>query len=123
MKWGKLCCVTFYDFVEFLFQIYYVSKGNLKTANKQYNTTSNDYELTLNNETTITPCEEEVDLPTMKFNFVPINQLEQQKEESFIGEVFRLQTKEHVVDIPLYIIIWFLKQMPDSGSLLRASQH
>ena len=33
--------------------MYYISKGSLKTANKQYSSLKNDYEMTINNDTII----------------------------------------------------------------------
>lgn len=62
-----------------------MSKGSLKTANKQYSNLKNDYEMSLNNDTIIEPCSENVDLPTMNFDFVPINQMEKHAPNSVIG--------------------------------------
>jgi replication factor A1 len=39
--------------MSFLLQVYYISKGNLKPANKKYSSINNDYELTFSHETTI----------------------------------------------------------------------
>ena len=70
-----------------LFKVYYVSKATLKTANKQYSSLPNDYEMTLNSETTIEPCNDEVDLPTMTFDFVKINELESKQPNAMIGKI------------------------------------
>ena len=69
-----------------LIQVYYVSKASLKTADKRYSSVANDYEMTFNNDSQMWLCEEETDLPTVTFNFVPINQLDQQEPNSIIGE-------------------------------------
>ena len=71
----------------FSFKVYYVSKATLKTANKQYSSLPNDYEMTLNSETTIEPCNDEVDLPTMTFDFVKINELESKQPNAMIGKI------------------------------------
>ena len=65
--------------------MYYISKATLKTANKQYTSVQNDYEMTLNSETMIEPCNEATDLPTMTFDFVKINELESKQPNVMIG--------------------------------------
>ncbi|XP_074640731.1 replication protein A 70 kDa DNA-binding subunit-like [Tubulanus polymorphus] len=63
----------YHDMIE-VGKVYFVSRGTLKTANKQYSTVNNDYEMTFNNDTQVTLCDETVDLPQIKYDFVPINQ-------------------------------------------------
>ena len=46
----------FYNIIE-QGQVYYISRCSLKTANKQYTAIKNDYEMTINNDTTIVKCE------------------------------------------------------------------
>ena len=65
----------YYEMLE-LNKIYFVSKGTLKTANKQYSNLSNDYEMTFNADTTVELCNEDVDLPSVKFDFTKINELD-----------------------------------------------
>ena len=63
----------------------------LKTANKQFSTINNDYEMTFSAETEVIPCDDDVgDLPSVAFSFVPINQLEQHEPNTFIGTVDRM---------------------------------
>ncbi|WOG93789.1 hypothetical protein DCAR_0313076 [Daucus carota subsp. sativus] len=65
----------FYDRFQ-LGKAYYISKGTLRVANKQFKTVPNDYEMTLNENSVV---EEAIDegtfIPETKFNFVPIDQL------------------------------------------------
>ncbi|KAL1373199.1 replication protein A 70 kDa DNA-binding subunit B [Arachis hypogaea] len=65
----------FYDkFV--LGKVYYVSKGTLKVANKQFKTVQNDYEMTLNENSEVEEAANEASfVPETKFSFVPIDQL------------------------------------------------
>ncbi|KAJ1421800.1 hypothetical protein SESBI_13438 [Sesbania bispinosa] len=65
----------FYDkFV--LGKVYYISKGTLKVANKQFKTVQNDYEMTLNENSEVEEVANEASfVPETKFNFVPIDQL------------------------------------------------
>ncbi|GAU36036.1 hypothetical protein TSUD_208060 [Trifolium subterraneum] len=57
-------------------KVYYISKGTLKVANKQFKTVANDYEMTLNENSEVEEVPEEAGfVPETKFNFVPIDQL------------------------------------------------
>lgn len=65
----------FYEKFE-LGKVYYISKGTLKVANKQFKTVKNDYEMTLNENSVVEEAgNEETFIPETKFNFVPIDQL------------------------------------------------
>lgn len=64
----------FYDLLE-LDKVFYISKCSLRTANKKFTTIKNDYELFLNNDSLIEPCDDTCDLPTMQYNFVDIGDL------------------------------------------------
>uniref|UniRef100_A0A5B6ZAT6 Replication protein A subunit n=1 Tax=Davidia involucrata TaxID=16924 RepID=A0A5B6ZAT6_DAVIN len=65
----------FYDKFQ-LGKVYYISKGNLKVANKQFKTVQNDYEMTLNENSEVEEASNEAAfIPETKFNFVPIDQL------------------------------------------------
>lgn len=69
----------------FILQVYYISKAQLKTANKQYTSVKNDYEMTFSNDTIIEPCDEQTDLPSMTFDFIKIDSLETKQPNSVIG--------------------------------------
>ncbi|XP_022769316.1 replication protein A 70 kDa DNA-binding subunit B-like [Durio zibethinus] len=57
-------------------KVYYISKGTLRVANKQFKTVRNDYEMTLNENSVVEEAvNEETFIPETKFNFVPIDQL------------------------------------------------
>ncbi|XP_059643708.1 replication protein A 70 kDa DNA-binding subunit B-like [Cornus florida] len=65
----------FYDKFE-MGKVYYISKGTLKVANKQFKTVQNDYEMTLNEYSEVEEASNEATfIPETKFNFVPIDQL------------------------------------------------
>ncbi|XP_055984059.1 replication protein A 70 kDa DNA-binding subunit [Sorex fumeus] len=65
-------------------KVYYFSKGNLKIANKQFSAVKNDYEMTFNNDTSVVPCEDGQHLPTVKFDFIGIDDLENKPKDSLI---------------------------------------
>ncbi|XP_015754913.1 PREDICTED: replication protein A 70 kDa DNA-binding subunit-like [Acropora digitifera] len=64
----------FYELLE-VNKVYYISKCSLKTANKQYSSIKNDYEMYINNDTIIELCHDPCDLPTIQYNFVSIGDL------------------------------------------------
>ncbi|XP_077397199.1 replication protein A 70 kDa DNA-binding subunit isoform X2 [Festucalex cinctus] len=83
-------------------KVYYISKGSLKVANKQYTSVKNDYEITLNGETSIIPCEDNCDVPVLQCDFVSIGDLENKEKDSVVDvigvcksvdEVTRITTK------------------------------
>ncbi|CAN6313601.1 unnamed protein product [Urochloa humidicola] len=64
----------FYPMFE-LGKVYYVSKGSLRIANKQFKTVKNDYEMTLNENAVVEEAEGETFIPQVQYNFVKIDQL------------------------------------------------
>ncbi|XP_039779304.1 replication protein A 70 kDa DNA-binding subunit B-like isoform X1 [Panicum virgatum] len=64
----------FYPMFE-LGKVYYVSKGSLRIANKQFKTVQNDYEMTLNENAVVEEAWGETIIPQVQFNFVKIDQL------------------------------------------------
>uniref|UniRef100_A0A1J3D750 Replication protein A subunit n=1 Tax=Noccaea caerulescens TaxID=107243 RepID=A0A1J3D750_NOCCA len=65
----------FFDMFQ-LGKVYYISRGSLKLANKQFKTVQNDYEMTLNENSEVEEASsEEMFIPETKFNFVPIEEL------------------------------------------------
>lgn len=68
--------------------MYYISRCTLKTANKQYSTLKNDYEMTMIDDTEILPCYENSDnIPMLQFNFCPISWIENKEQNDMIGNV------------------------------------
>lgn len=67
-------------------QVYYISRANLKTANKQYSNVNNNYEMTLNPDSVIELCTDESDLPTWSFDFKKLKDLAQVETASIIGK-------------------------------------
>lgn len=85
-------------------KIYYISRGQLKPANKQFNTLKNDYELTFGNDTVMQECaaEELGNVPAVKYDFVPIADLAALEANRTadvvavcrdVGDVFRFTAK------------------------------
>ncbi|CAH8551888.1 unnamed protein product [Heterobilharzia americana] len=78
----------FHDLIQ-MNKVYYVSRANLKAANKQFNTTNNDYEMTLHADSQVLLCEDAdtSSLPETHFNFVPIGKLDTNSPGTFVDVV------------------------------------
>ncbi|XP_015920041.1 replication protein A 70 kDa DNA-binding subunit [Parasteatoda tepidariorum] len=76
----------YYDLIE-VGKVYYLSKAQLKTADKRYSSLKNEYELTFNNDTTVMPCEESTSIPSLRFDFVPIAEIEQVEKDTNIDVI------------------------------------
>ncbi|CAF0927115.1 unnamed protein product [Adineta ricciae] len=69
-------CDKFHSMLE-IGEVYYIAKASLKAANRQFNTTNNDYEMTFNHDTIIEACDagEGENIPQVQFNFIPISEI------------------------------------------------
>ncbi|KAK5612981.1 hypothetical protein CRENBAI_003495 [Crenichthys baileyi] len=77
-------------------KVYYISKGTLKVANKQYTTLKNDYEMTLHAHSSIVPCEDSPGIPTVQCDFVPIEELENRDKDAIIDVIGVCKSAEDV---------------------------
>ncbi|XP_015235534.1 PREDICTED: replication protein A 70 kDa DNA-binding subunit-like [Cyprinodon variegatus] len=77
-------------------KVYYISKATLKIANKQYTTLKNDYEMTLHAHSSIVPCEDTHDIPSMQCDFVPIGDLENRDKDAIIDIIGVCKSAEDV---------------------------
>lgn len=90
---GEIRCTGFTDAVEKFYNIieqgsvYYVSRCTLKTANKQYTSIKNDYEMTINNDTSIVKCDDADDVPQMQMNYTDISNLESHAKDAFVDVI------------------------------------
>lgn len=67
-------------------KVYFISKAQLKPANKQYSNLPNDYEMTLNNDTIIQECTEQSGIPAVKYDFLPISQISDKENNAIVGK-------------------------------------
>ncbi|KAM8976611.1 replication protein A 70 kDa DNA-binding subunit isoform 2-T2 [Pelodytes ibericus] len=82
-------------------KVYYFSKGSLKIANKQYTSVKNDYEMTFNNETSVIPCDDASDVPTVQFEFVPIGDLENKNKDTVLDVIGICKSFDEVTKITI----------------------
>lgn len=70
-------------------KLYYISKCQVKMANKKFCTLNNNYELSFTNETQVIPCvEEDTAIPKLQFNFASLSTIQDAEAGSildFIG--------------------------------------
>lgn len=81
--------------------MYYISRGTLKTANKQYSKLDNDYEMTFSNDTVIEPCNEDdaSALPHMHINLVKFSELQNYSANEFIDVIGVVKSSGDVATI------------------------
>ena len=77
----------YYDMIE-VDKVYFISKCQLKPANKQFTTIKNDYEMTFNNDTVVQECTEPADnVPTVQYNFVTIAEIAEKQPNDVLDVI------------------------------------
>ncbi|CAJ0600083.1 unnamed protein product [Cylicocyclus nassatus] len=61
---------------------YYISGCTVKQANKRFNTTGHDYELSINANTEITPCHDQIPKPALVLKICPLANVPSHKDEN-----------------------------------------
>ncbi|CAG7894692.1 unnamed protein product [Brassica rapa] len=86
---GEIRVTCFNDVVDMFFDmivvgnVYLITKGNLKPARKEYNHLPNDYEIHLDNASTIQQCyEDDATIPRNQFHFKDISAIESMESNS-----------------------------------------
>ncbi|KAM9319279.1 replication protein A 70 kDa DNA-binding subunit [Gastrophryne carolinensis] len=82
-------------------KVYYISKGTLKIANKQYTAVKNDYEMTFNSETSVVPCDDASDVPMVQLDFVPISELENKNKDTLLDVIGICKSFEEVTKVTI----------------------
>ncbi|XP_074495993.1 replication protein A 70 kDa DNA-binding subunit [Sebastes fasciatus] len=90
----------FFSLVE-VGKVYYVSKCSLKIANKQYTSVKNDYEMTLNGESSIIPCEDCADVPVLQCDFISIGDLVNRDKDAIVDVIGVCKTVNEVTRLTL----------------------
>ena len=73
----------FYNVVE-QGKVYYISRCNLKTANKQYTNVKNDYEMQMTNDTSIVRAEDDDSVPEVRMNYTQIADIDKVEPNAFV---------------------------------------
>ncbi|KAJ7461513.1 hypothetical protein FB451DRAFT_1562794 [Mycena latifolia] len=72
---------SLYDRLE-VNKVYFISKGRVNIAKKQFSHLSNEYEIGLERNTEVEECLDPVNVPLVKYNFVALGDLESQNKDS-----------------------------------------
>jgi replication factor A1 len=93
LGWGRrwlvgCCLIALVHLSLFTCKVYMISKAQLKTANKQYTTINNDYEMSFTNETTVEQCSDEQDdvIPRICVNLIPLSELLNKNANDLVGK-------------------------------------
>ncbi|KAI6028571.1 hypothetical protein F5J12DRAFT_806286 [Pisolithus orientalis] len=85
---GEIRATAFNAVVDMLYnkleegKVYYISKARVNLAKKKFSNVQNEYELNLERNTEVEECLEPSSVPTVKYNFIPLAQLEQLPTDS-----------------------------------------
>ena len=93
----------FYEMIQ-VGDVFMVSRGSIKPANKQFSKLDHDYEISLNQDTLIEPASDDDGCPEIEYNFVTIAEIESLPAESLVdvagvicsaGELQTITTKQN----------------------------
>lgn len=83
----KTVADQFYDQIE-PGRVYMISKGTVKPVQRTYNHLPNEYEITLDNYSTIQPCfEDDKSIPHQQFHFCSISDIEGKDKDSIVDVI------------------------------------
>lgn len=86
---GEIRATAFNDSVDKFYNliqaghVYLISNGVVKIAKRQFNANS-DYEIHLENNTTIQPTDDSTSIPAIKYDFIPISEIINKPKDSFV---------------------------------------
>ncbi|KAI0076465.1 replication factor-a protein [Panus rudis PR-1116 ss-1] len=63
-------------------KVYYISKAKVNLAKKQFSTVNNEYELGLEKHTEVEECRETGEMPSIRYNFVTIGEIQGLQKDS-----------------------------------------
>ncbi|XP_321709.5 replication protein A 70 kDa DNA-binding subunit [Anopheles gambiae] len=90
-------CDRYYDMIE-VDKVYFISKCQLKPANKQYTSLKNDYEMTMTNDTIVQECKDaDGSMPEIQYNFVPISQIANMEPNAMVDVIGMCKDASDVV--------------------------
>ncbi|XP_047533064.1 replication protein A 70 kDa DNA-binding subunit-like [Vanessa atalanta] len=80
-------CEKFYDMIQ-IDKVYYISRCQLKTANKQFSSLKNDYEMTFTSDTVVAECTEDIStVPTVKYDFLAISDIANKSPDTILDTI------------------------------------
>ncbi|CAO3614372.1 unnamed protein product [Cunninghamella blakesleeana] len=92
-KTGEIKATAFKEQVDRLYpifeegKVYYISNARVTMAKKQFSTLDNEYELSFDPSTEVELCPEDNALPSIKYNFVKIADVDKHEKQSIIDVI------------------------------------
>lgn len=68
-------------------KVYYIARARVGIAKKQFSKLDNDYELTFNSDSEIVEAEDASSVPSVTFNFVPLEKLQDVQPNEFVDVI------------------------------------
>lgn len=90
MQGGEIQATCFNDVAEKFFpifeedKVFIISKGRIKVANKRYTHITNDYQIDLNSDSIVTPCDDDSSILNMRYDFKPLSSLETSEDKAYV---------------------------------------
>lgn len=66
-------------------KVYYISKARVNLAKKKFSNIQNDYELSIERNTEVEECLEPSSVPMIKYNFIPLGELDNVQKDATCG--------------------------------------
>ncbi|KAK1836253.1 replication factor-A protein 1 [Podospora conica] len=80
--------------------VYYISSPcKVQMAKKQFNNTNNDYELVFERDTHVEKCEDQTNVPQIRYNFVNIQELQDVEKDATVDVIGVLKEVQEVTQI------------------------
>ncbi|KAJ3030886.1 Replication factor A protein 1 [Rhizophlyctis rosea] len=102
---GEIRATAFNDAVNMFYdlvnegQVYYVSKAAIKVAKKQFNSVNNEYEMSLDTSTTITPCQDTSGVPQLSYSPLELSRLYEAEKDANIDVIGVVRETGDVTEI------------------------
>ena len=90
---GEIRATGFNDAVDNFYEVlqegsvFMLSKCRVNIAKKQFSNVNNEYELMFERDTEIIPCEDAQDVPQIKFQFLPLSQLDTVEKDATVDVI------------------------------------
>lgn len=90
---GEIRATGFNDAVDNYYEVlqegsvYLISRCRVNIAKKQFSNVNNEYELMFERDTEVIPCEDATDVPQIKFQFLPLSQLDTVEKDATVDVI------------------------------------
>jgi len=90
---------SFYELLEEN-KVFFISKGQLKMANKKFTNLNHDFEITFTRETKIVPClEDDSSIPSLQFNFIKLSAIQEAQAGNLVDVIGVCKSAGEIVNL------------------------